>query len=263
MNATSDGGLFTGTAWHYARYRPGYPPALLDDLIQRLGLDGTGRLLDLGCGTGQLTLPLAAHVAEAVGMDPESEMLTEAIRQSREQAIANVNWIQGNSADLPRDLGHFTLVTMGRSFHWMDREQVLTALDEMVDDEGSLVIANDSNLTLPTTPWQQAIQEIQRNFLPANQHGPTLTADIRQTHEQVLVNSPFRQVNRQVYEFLRHWTIEQVIGYLYSTSLPLRRLLGDRQTAFEQAVADTLLAIDPAGHFTEPVALEVLTANRN
>jgi hypothetical protein len=141
---------------------------------------------------------------------------------------------------------------MGRSFHWMDREQVLTALDEMVDDEGSLVIANDSNLTLPTTPWQQAIQEIQRNFLPANQHGPTLTADIRQTHEQVLVNSPFRQVNRQVYEFLRHWTIEQVIGYLYSTSLPLRRLLGDRQTAFEQAVADTLLAIDPAGHSPNP-----------
>jgi hypothetical protein len=115
----------------------------------------------------------------------------------------------------------------------------------MVDDEGSLVIANDSNLTLPTTPWQQAIQEIGRNFLPANQHGPTPTADIRETHEQVLVNSPFRQVNRQVYEFLRHWTIEQVIGYLYSTSLPLRRLLGDRQTAFEQAVADTLLAIDP------------------
>jgi ubiquinone/menaquinone biosynthesis C-methylase UbiE len=45
-------------------------------------------------------------------MDPESEMLTEAIRQAREQAIANVSWIQGNSAHLPRDLGHFTLVTM-------------------------------------------------------------------------------------------------------------------------------------------------------
>src|SRR5882757_11431156 len=105
----SRGGLFTGTAWHYARYRPGYPQVFFDDLVQRFHLDGTGRLLDLGCGTGQLTLPLAAHVAEAVGMDPESEMLTEAIRQSREQAIANVNWIQGNSADLPRDLGHFTL----------------------------------------------------------------------------------------------------------------------------------------------------------
>jgi SAM-dependent methyltransferase len=259
-----DGGLFAGTAWHYARYRPGYPPAFLDDLIRRLGPDGTGRLLDLGCGTGQLTLPLAAHVAEAVGMDPEPEMLTEAIRHAGEQAVANVSWIQGNSADLPGDLGHFRLVTMGRSFHWMDREQVLTALDEMVDDDGSLVIANDSCLVRPTTPWQRAIEEIQHCFLPPEQQrGPTPTADTGETHEQVLANSAFRQVNQHVYEFLRPWTIEQAIGYLYSTSLPLRRLLGDRQTAFEEAVTDTLLAIDPTGHFTEPVALEVLTATRN
>ncbi len=269
MNATdrlgsADGGLFAGTAWHYARYRPGYPPAFLDHLIQRLGLDGTGRLLDLGCGTGQLTLPLAAHVAEAVGMDLEPEMLTEAARWAREQAVANVIWTQGNSADLPGDLGHFRLVTMGRSFHWMDREQVLTALDEMVDADGSLVIANDSCLVRSTTPWQRAIEEIQCRFLPSDQqHGPTPAADSRLTHEQVLANSPFRQVNRQIYEFLRPWTIEHAIGYLYSTSLPLRRLLGDRQAAFEEAVINALLAIDPAGYFTEPVALEVLTATKN
>nr|MDT0523695.1 class I SAM-dependent methyltransferase [Streptomyces sp. DSM 41633] len=122
---SSDGGLFAGTAWHYARYRPGYPRDFLDDLIQRLGLDGTGRLLDLGCGTGQLTLPLADHVVEAVGMDHESDMLVEASRQAQVAAVTNVSWIHGNSADLPGDLGHFTLVTMGRSFHWMDREHVL------------------------------------------------------------------------------------------------------------------------------------------
>ncbi len=64
-----------------------------------------------------------------------------------------------------------------------------------------------------------------------------------------MANSPFRQVNRQVYEFLRPWTIEHAIGYLYSTSLFIRRLLGDRQTAFEESVTDSL-AIDPTGHFT-------------
>lgn len=259
-----DEGLFAGTAWHYARYRPGYPQDFLDDLVQSLGLDGTGRLLDLGCGTGLLTLPLAAHVAEAVGMDLEPEMLTEATRQAREAAVTNVIWAQGNSADLPGDLGHFELATMGRSFHWMDREQVLTALDEMVDDDGSLVIANDSCLVRPTTTWQQALEEVQRRFLPPDrQHRPTPTADAGQTHEQVLANSPFRQVNRQVYEFLRPWTIDQAIGYLYSTSLPLRRLLGDRQDAFEDTVTSTLFAIEPSGHLTEPVALEVLIATRN
>jgi ubiquinone/menaquinone biosynthesis C-methylase UbiE len=257
-------GLFAGTAWHYARYRPGYPLAFLDDLIKRLRLDGTGRLLDVGCGTGQLTLPLAAHVAEAVGLDPEPDMLTEAARQAREATLTNVTWIQGNSADLPVDHGRFRLVTMGRSFHWMDREQVLTALAEMVDDDGNLVIANDSNLVLPSTPWQQAVGEVQRRFLPPDyQSSPTPAALTGQTHEQVLANSAFRQVNRREYEYTRTWTIGDIIGYLYSTSLPLRRLLGDRQTAFEDAVTDTLLAIDSTGRFTETFALEVLTATRN
>ncbi|MGV9802888.1 methyltransferase domain-containing protein [Mycobacterium sp. NPDC003449] len=258
-----NGGLFSGTAWHYARYRPGYPRDFLDDVTQRLGLDGTGRLLDLGCGTGQLTLPLAAHVAEAVGMDPEPDMLAEGSRQAQEAAVTNVRWIGGNSADLPTGLGRFTLVTMGRSFHWMDREHVLTALDDMVDRDGSLVIANDSNLLLPSTPWQRAIQEVQHRFLPPDyQHGPSSATTTRQTHEHVLANSPFQQVSRRVYEFTRRWTVEQAIGYLYSTSVPLRRILADRQTEFEDTVTDALLAIEPSGHFIEPVALEVLTATR-
>lgn len=59
------------------------------------------------------------------------------------------------------------------------------------------------------------------------------------------------------------WTIKQAIGYLYSTSLPLRRLLGARRTAFEETLTTALLSIDPTGQFTEPVALEVLTATRD
>ena len=51
----------------------------------------------------------------------------------------------------------------------------------------------------------------------------------RTPHEEMLARSPFRYVHRLVYEFTRAWTIEQTIGYLYSTSLPLRRLLGDRR----------------------------------
>jgi ubiquinone/menaquinone biosynthesis C-methylase UbiE len=259
----SRGGLFTGTAWHYARYRPGYPQVFFDDLVQRFHLDGTGRLLDLGCGTGQLTLPLAEHVTEAVGMDPEPEMLAEAARQAHAAHVANATWVQGNSADLPGEFGSFRLVTMGRSFHWMDREQILTALDRMVDEDGGLVIANDSCLVRPTTTWQRAIEDIQRRFLPPDQQPGKMTgSDAHQPHEEILARSPFAHVHRLVYEFDRPWTLEQAIGYLYSTSLPLRQLLGDQRTDFEKAITSALLAIDPNGQFAEPVTLEVFAATR-
>jgi SAM-dependent methyltransferase len=264
----SSGDLFAGTARHYARYRPGYPQAFVDDIARQFGLDGTRRLLDLGCGTGQLTLPLARHVAEAVGMDPEPGMLAEAASQAHALGVANVTWAQGSSADLPGDLGRFRLVTMGRSFHWMDREQVLAVLGDMVDDDGGVVLANDSCLVRPTTAWQRAIEEVQRRFLPPDFALPdplpgsmSGAVDYR-SHEEILARSPFRQVHRRIYESTRPWTVEQVIGYLYSTSLPLRRLLGSRRGAFEQAITDALLAIDPRGGFAEPVTLEVLTATK-
>lgn len=262
------GGLFEGTAWHYARYRPGYPQEFFDDVVRQFRLDGTGRLLDLGCGTGQLALPLAGHVAEAVGMDPEPEMLAEAAGQAQSRDITNVTWAQRSSADLPGELGRFRLVTMGRAFHWMDREQVLTALDDMVDDTGGVVLANDSCLVRPVTAWQQAVEGLQGRFLPVDVAPPDPlpgrmhSAVDEFSHEEILARSAFRQVQRRTYESARPWTIEQVIGYLYSTSLPLRRLLGDRRGEFEQAITDVLLAVDPRGRFIEPVTLEVLMATR-
>jgi hypothetical protein len=85
-------------------------------------------------------------------------------------------------------------------------------------------------------------------------------ADAGKSHSEILARSWFGDVHRRVYEFTRTWTVERIIGYLYSTSVPLRRLLGDGRVAFEEAVTDALLAIDPSGRFSEPVALEVLTA---
>ncbi|MFI0451373.1 class I SAM-dependent methyltransferase [Actinomadura sp. 6N118] len=254
-------GLFAGTAAFYARFRPGYPRVFFDDVVWRFQLDGSGRLLDLGCGTGQLSVPFAEHVAEVVAMDPEPEMLAEAARQASAAGVSNVAWVPGSSVDLPGSLGRFRLVTMGRSFHWMDRRQVLAVLADMVEEEGGLVIANDSCLARPVTGWQQAIEVVQRRFLGQVTQG--VRGASTESHEEVLARSPFRHVARVVHEFERSWTPERIIGYLYSTSLPLRQLLGDRRSAFEREVTDALLAADPVGRLLEPVKLEVLMARKN
>jgi demethylmenaquinone methyltransferase/2-methoxy-6-polyprenyl-1,4-benzoquinol methylase len=65
-------------------------------LVASLGERGRGRVLDVGCGTGDVTLALAAHGAQPVGLDPSAEML----RRARAKA-PHLAWVQGDALRLP------------------------------------------------------------------------------------------------------------------------------------------------------------------
>jgi SAM-dependent methyltransferase len=126
---------YAGAAPYYARGRPPYPPALVDALRNELALDGTGRLLDVGCGPGSLTHLLAPHVAEAVGVDASEPM----IREARAGAAPNERFVQVRAEELPAGLGRFRLVTLAQSFHWLDQLPVAGTLYEMLEPGGALV----------------------------------------------------------------------------------------------------------------------------
>lgn len=74
----------------------------------------------------------------------------------------------------------------------------------------------------------------------------------------VLARSPFSRVEVYNYEFEQRWNIETIKGHLYSTSFCSLPLLGDRVAAFEKALEDTLIGIEPSGQFQECVSLEAL-----
>ena len=114
--------IYLGSAAHYRYGRPAYSPELEAFLTQKMGLDGTGRLLDVGCGPGVLTVRLAHLFAQAVGLDPDADMLAEGSRAAAEKGVMNIRWVQGLAEDLPAVApGPYRLVTFGQSFHWTHR----------------------------------------------------------------------------------------------------------------------------------------------
>ena len=80
-----DPAIYLGSAAHYRYGRPAYSPALEAVLTHEAGLDGTGRLLDAGCGPGVLTIRLAHLFEQAVGLDPDADMLAEGRRAAEER----------------------------------------------------------------------------------------------------------------------------------------------------------------------------------
>jgi ubiquinone/menaquinone biosynthesis C-methylase UbiE len=119
-----DPSLYAGSAAYYVQGRVPYPRELVDALVAELALDGSGRLLDVGCGPGSLTLLLAPWFEQAIGLDADAEMLAEAARQAAAAGISNVDWVGLRAEDLSSDFGPFRAVTLAQSFHWMNRALV-------------------------------------------------------------------------------------------------------------------------------------------
>ncbi|MGW5068775.1 class I SAM-dependent methyltransferase [Streptomyces cyaneofuscatus] len=61
--------IFDEDAELYDRARPGYPPALYDDLAELAGARPGSRVLEVGCGTGQATVPLAARGCPIIAVE--------------------------------------------------------------------------------------------------------------------------------------------------------------------------------------------------
>jgi ubiquinone/menaquinone biosynthesis C-methylase UbiE len=260
--------MFSGTARYYARYRPGYPAELIAHVVRRFGLDGTGRLLDLGCGTGQLALPLAPHVGHVVGMDPEPAMLREAATQARLAGVVNVEWVTGGSDDLlelRERLVPLRLVTIGRAFHWMDGDATLAALDRLVEPGGGLLLAGEAcGIWSGDAPWQQVVRAMLRRWLGGERRAGSGIYQVREERwEHTLARSPFRRVELYRQQLTRHWTVEYILGLLLSTSFASAAVLGDRRDVVERDLRDRLLALDPSGVFSEELELEAHLAWRD
>src|SRR4051812_22682046 len=96
-----DESLFGGSAPYYARGRLPYPDGLAEALGAALGLDGRGRLVDVGCGPGTIALSLAHLFEDVVGLDPDAGMLEEARRLAAQQGCTNTSWVHARAEDLP------------------------------------------------------------------------------------------------------------------------------------------------------------------
>src|SRR5579883_2065220 len=91
---------FATTVDDYVRYRVPYPAELIRDLLARVGADGTGRLLDLACGPGRASLPLAHLFREVWAVDLEPRMVDAGRRIAAERGLSNVTWFTGRAEEL-------------------------------------------------------------------------------------------------------------------------------------------------------------------
>ncbi|MGA7343810.1 MAG: class I SAM-dependent methyltransferase [Terracidiphilus sp.] len=170
MPASFDGSPFAGTARHYDRFRAPYAQAAFDFIIETYDLSKDVRALDLGCGPGTIAIPLSYAVAEVVAVDPDADMIAQGRHLAAFKGRQNIQWLQSRAEDISPRAGPFRVTTIGQSFHWMDRDQVLQKLAILIADEGGLALVN-AGRRRPQEGWEPVANQIVSKFLgPRTRH---------------------------------------------------------------------------------------------
>lgn len=266
---------FEGTAEYYAVGRPPYSAQLADTMVRELSLDGTGRLLDVGCGPGVLVLTLARLFDQVVALDPERGMLQVGRRRCRQAGIADVRWVQGVAEDLARlGVGPCRVVTFGQSFHRVRRLEVAEAVFDLLAPGGSLVLVSHEVDGRPRPPGpgypevpHAAVRALVIDYLGEatlrylatwNEGQPARFEDtLRQTRfgNPRTVYAPGRP------DLVRD--VDAVVANSFSMSYAAPRLFGDRRADFEADLRRLLLKCSPDGRFWDwPGDTELVIATK-
>lgn len=255
------------TASHYRLYRRDVPDALLHRLVEHVELTRDAVALDLGAGTGQVAVPLAARVGAVLAVEPEPDMLAQLRRRGEEESVRNLLCVLASDKEVPALLdtvgrGTCGLLTVANALHWMDAPALFEAAHRGLAPGGALaVITHGVPLWLTEADWARAL-----NAYLADWFGRPVTAGcgsdfaaLRERQGQLRA-AGFADVAVLEHRYQADVDADYVIGHLYS-ALDADVLPMARRPEFEDGLRRALSSFEGMP-MREDVPVTVLVGRR-
>jgi SAM-dependent methyltransferase len=149
----SYGRVFDQVAEAYDRHRPTYPDALLDDACEVAALGAGDRVLEIGCGSGQLTRALVSRGLRVSAIEP-GERLIALARQNIGDS-GDVEFVNARLEDAPLARERFHAVFSASAMHWIDPDLGWRKAAEALMPGGTLVLVQYFGLNEPRSADDQ------------------------------------------------------------------------------------------------------------
>lgn len=161
---------FDDVAQEYDRHRPGYPDGLIDRACEVAGLEPGAPVLEVGCGTGQLTRSLLARGLRVTAIEPGLRLVARA-----RDHLSNAGEVQFVNAPLEEaslPSAHFRAVFSASAIHWIDPDVSWRRAADALVDGGTLALVSYFGLQEPRSNADQqalrdALARLARQLAPA------------------------------------------------------------------------------------------------
>ena len=150
------GQVFDEIAAEYDRHRPVYPDELIDRACQVAGIGNGDPVLEVGCGSGQLTRGLLARGLHVTALEPGPSLI--AMARQNLQGAGEIEFVNARFEDAPLPRERFAAVFSASAFHWIDPKVSWQKAADVLVPGGTLALIQYCGLQEPhTKPDQDAV----------------------------------------------------------------------------------------------------------
>jgi SAM-dependent methyltransferase len=147
----------------YDSRRPGYPAALIEDILRLSRIPAKGRILEIGCGMGQATKPFADRGYHMTCLDSGTNLAAMARRKFH--GCDNVTVIAESFENWNPGTTKYHLVIAATSFHWLDPGIRYTKASQVLQRRGSLAVFSNVHIRKDEGFFAE-VQTIYRKIAP-------------------------------------------------------------------------------------------------
>jgi ubiquinone/menaquinone biosynthesis C-methylase UbiE len=215
---------FDSCSEQYSKFRPDYPPELIDTIHRRCA----GTLIDVGAGTGKASAPQAARGLQVISIEPSLAMIGAGLR-----SYPNLVYVCSTAEELPLKASIAGAVTCAQAFHWLDAPRALKEFARVLKPGGSIFLFwNTRDLDSPAPGMYDAL--IQK-------WNPTHVQGYRRKDwgERIRESGLFEEITHQSFRQTQTMTIDDWIGLSRSISY-IQSIGAEKVARFEAELIENL-----------------------
>lgn len=251
---------FGEDAERYDRCRPGYPAALFDDLVAQGHLAPGSRVLEIGCGTGQATRPVAELGCAVTAVELSKDMA--AVARDNLAQFPDVQVTVSAFEEWPLPAETFDIVLSATAFHWIDPAVRMTKAADALRPGGVLAVISTHHVAGGSASFFADTQSCYERFDPATVPGfrcPS-ASDVPYDSAEFEESGRFGPVIFRRYEWERTYTRSEYVDLLLTYSNH-RALPADVRANLLDCIA-SLIDTRYGGRITKRYMTQVALAHR-